>query len=155
MARWATYTVRLAPTAQTAAKTLLQVKAGNAALELVRVKAFQTNKTASEQWEMQVLRKSAAATVTSFTPLKMDPNDPTSLAVGGTAATGTNASAEGTDGDILDDDGWNIINGAWLYLPVPDDRIWVPPAGIIAVKLNTAPAASTTIGIELSFNEYL
>lgn len=145
------YIVRLDPTAQTAAKTLIQVKAGNAALCILSAKIYQITSTASQLLRVEILRKTAAATVTSFTPLKLGPNDPASLAVGGTAATGTNASAEGTNGDVLEQDMWNVINGSWSYLPVPEDRIWVTNGGIIALVLQTAPAASMTIGAFVRF----
>jgi hypothetical protein len=156
MPRFATYSVRLATTALTTAKTLVQIKAGAAAsLEILSVRIFQVTKTASEVLEVQILRKSAAATVSSFTPLKLDPNDPASAAVGSTSGTGITASAEGTDGDILEDSIWNVLNGEWVHLPVPEDRIWVPAAGIIAVKLNTAPAASMNVGCLVHYAEYL
>jgi hypothetical protein len=156
MPRYATYSVRLAPTALTTAKTLLQVKAGaSASLEILSVRVYQVTKTTSELLELQILRKSAAATVTSFTPLKTDPNDPASAAVGSTSGTGITASAEGTDGDLLDNTIWNILNGEWVHLPIPEDRIWVPAAGIVAVKLNTAPAASMSVGCILHYAEYL
>src|SRR5262249_35609803 len=104
--------------------------------------------------EVQILRKSAAATVTSFTPLKLDPGAPAALAVGGTAATGYNASVEGTNGDILFKSHWNVLNGEYVYLPTPEDRIWVAQSGIIGVKLNTAPAASMTMIVSCHFVEY-
>lgn len=156
MPRYATYQVRIAQTAQTAAKTLIQIKAGSsAALEILFARVYQITKTTSELLNMQLLRKSAAATVTTFTPLKFDPNDPASAAAGGTSATGTNASAEGTDGDVLVDGMWNVLNGEWIHMPVPEERIWVPAAGIVALKLNTAPLASMTIGAEIHYAEYL
>lgn len=156
MPRFATYAVRLAPTAITAGKTLIQIKSGSASpLEILSARIFQVTKTTSEMLEVNILRKTAAATVTSATPLKADPNDPASGAVGGTSATGTNATAEGTDGDILEDGMWNVLNGEWLYMPLPEDRIWVPAAGIIALKLVTSPAASMTIGAIVRYAEYL
>jgi hypothetical protein len=151
----ATYIVRLDSTAVTAAKTLLQVKAGAAApLELISAKISQITKTTTELLNIQILRKSAAATVTSFTPLKLDPGNPTAAAVGGTAATGINATVEGTDTDIILSEVWNILNGVWQYLPLPEERIWVPAAGILGIKLNTAPAASMNIIAELKFREF-
>jgi hypothetical protein len=150
----ATYSVRLTPTAQTTAKTLVQLKAGAAPLEIVEVRFSQITKITSEILLLQAIRKSAAATVTSFTPLKLDTSSATALAVGGTAATGTNASAEGTDGEIPFETHWNIINGEFVYLPVPEARIWVPQAGIIGFKLATAPAASMSLGCIVTFREY-
>lgn len=147
------YVVRLSPTALTTAKTLIQVKAGAGKLVIVEARFYQSTKITGEQLVLQWLRKSAAATVTSFTPLKLNAGAPVALAVGGTAATGTNASAEGTDGDILDEDIFNVINGGWRDIPIPEGRIEVPQAGIIGLKLNTAPAASMTIGAKLTFVE--
>lgn len=148
------YYAEMPSTAITAAKTLLQIKAGAGALELVEFRLSQITKTASELLEVQILRKSAAATVTSFTPLEMQPAGPAALAVGGTSATGYNASAEGTNGDILYKSHWNVLNGEYVYLPVPEARIWVPQTGIIGIKLNTAPAASMTMILQALFQEY-
>jgi|ERR1051326_3541299 predicted RecA/RadA family phage recombinase len=148
------YVVRLAPTALTTALTLVQVKAGSAAgLFILSARVYQVTKTSTELLKVQVLRKTGAATVTSFTPLKLNSGDPSALCVGGTSATGITATNEGTDGDILAETVWNILNGEWLYLPVPEERIWVPAAGIAAVKLATAPAASMSVGCDLHILE--
>jgi hypothetical protein len=141
-------------TAITAAKTLLQIKAGLAPIDILDVRVGQTSKTTTELLELQLLRKSAAATVTATTPLKYNPADPAALAVGGTAATGYNASAEGTNGDILQKAVWNVLNGEWIFLDIPEGRIRIPQAGIFGVKLNTAPAASMNIICAVRFIEY-
>ncbi len=148
------YSVRLAPTAITAAKTLIQIKTGAAAIAILDGRFYQVTKTTTELLAVQMLRKSAAATVTSFTPLKWNPGDPVALAVGGTSATGTNASAEGTDTDILFETVWNVLNGEFNFLDIPEGRLWVPQASIMGFKLNTAPAASMTIGGYARFIEY-
>ncbi len=150
------YVAQMPSTAITAAKTLLQIKAGSAVpLDIISVRVSQVTKTSTELLELQLMRKSAAATVTSFTPLKYQGSDPTAGAAGGTSATGYNASAEGTDGDILLKTHWNVLNGEWLYLPVPEARIRVPGAGIFAVKLNTAPAASMNLIVNVEFEEFI
>jgi len=153
MAKGYIYHVRLSQTAITAAKTLIQIKAGAAPIDILEARVYQITKTSSELLTLQWLRKSAAATVTSFTPLKLNPADPAALAVGGTSATGTNATAEGTDTDIVFEDVWNVLNGSWIYLPTPEDRIRIPQAGILGLKLNTAPAASMTLGAFIHFEE--
>jgi hypothetical protein len=121
--------------------TILQIKAGAAALELLRAGLSQGLSETSTMEHVQILRKTAAATVTSFTPRRYNPSDPVSLAVGGTAATGYTASAEGTDGEVLLDDGWNILNG-WQWKS-GEDRILVPQGGILAMKFPVAPASAT------------
>ncbi len=148
------YYAEMPSTAITAAKTLVQIKAGAAPIDIVEIRLSQVTKISSELLEVQLLRKTAAATVTSFTPLKYNPGDPAALAVGGTAATGYNASAEGTNGDIILKTHWNVLNGEWVYLPVPEGRIRIPQAGIWGLKLNTAPAASMTMIAMVVFIEY-
>jgi hypothetical protein len=148
------YYAEMPSTAITAAKTLLQIKAGAAPLEILEFHLSQITKTTSELLEVQILRKSAAATVTSFTPLEQQPAGPAALAVGGTSATGYNASAEGTNTDIVFKSVWNVLNGEYVYMPTPEARIWVPQGAIIAIKLNTAPAASMTMFCNALFQEY-
>jgi hypothetical protein len=149
-----TYIARVSATAFTTGVTLIQVKAGSAApVEILECGISQITKTTAEIWRVAALRKTGAATVTSFTPLKMESTQPAALAVGGTAATGHTASAEGTDGDILHEDHWNIMGGSWLWLPIPEERIWVPPAGIFALKNFTTPAASTVLTAWVKFRE--
>lgn len=148
-----TYTVKMSATAVTAAITLIQVKAG-CPVEVISASISQVTKTSTEILRVAVLRKSATATVTSATPGPLETTAPAALSVGGTSATGINASGEGTDSTILHDDHWNVINGTWLWLPVPEERIWVPTAGFIALKLFTAPAASMTMSAYIKIKEY-
>jgi hypothetical protein len=134
--------------------TLIQVVAGaTVPLQIVRGVIGQTSSTTSTQQPVQINRKSGAATVTSFTPLKNGPTtDPAASAVGGTAATGTNASAEGTDSNIIRQDVFNYLNG-WLFLPTPKEYIFVDAASIIGLKLPVAPGSSVTITADLVIEE--
>lgn len=121
--------------------TIIQIKAGATnPLELIRVSVNQSDSTTSAQTGIRILRKTATATVTSFTPLIVQAAA-AAAAAGGTSATGITATAEGTDGDILIDEGFNALNG-FLYLPVPEERILVPAAGFIALKFPVAPASA-------------
>lgn len=121
------------------AKTLVQIKAGSLrAVCLVRGWLAQSTSTSSGQLRIQLNRKTTAATVTSFTPIKLAPGAGAADAVGGTSATGTNATSEGTDGEILLPDVCNVLTG-WLWVPTPEDRIIVPAGGIVALKLPSAP----------------
>src|SRR5687768_2012750 len=117
------YSVRLSPTAITAAKTLIQIKSGAAAIDIVSARIYQVTKTTSELLQLQLLQWTAAptfATVTSATPAPLNGLDPAALAVGGTSATGVNATAEPSGGTsvVHEETDWNVLNGEWLYLPV-------------------------------------
>ena len=154
------YSVRLSPTAITAAKTLIQVKTGAAPIDIVMVRVYQVTKTTSELLNVQLNQYTAAptfGTVTSATPAPLNGLDPAALAVGGTSATGVNATVEPSGGTVVvqDETDWNVINGEWLYLPVPEARIRIKQNGLgFTLKLNTAPAASMTIGAIVQFIEY-
>jgi hypothetical protein len=149
------YVVSMTRVAVTAAITLIQIKAGaTAPLQIIRAVIGQTSSTTSTQQSVQINRKSVAATVTAFTPLTNGPsNDPAASAVGGTAATGTNASAEGTDTNILRQDVWNFLNG-WLFLPTPKEYLYVDAATILCLKFPVAPGSSVTITGDMIFEEF-
>lgn len=153
------YTVRMPLTAVTAAKTLLQIKTGAAAIDILAVRVYQTTKTGTEFQALQLSRWNGATpgTVTSATPVKANRLDPAALCVGGTAATGYNASAEPSGGtqDLIDEDSWNVLNGGWYYLDIPEGRIRLVQGGdLFTVKLNTAPSASQTTGCVVKLVEY-
>lgn len=148
------YTVSMTRVAVTGAITLIQLKAGaTVPASVIRAVIGQTSSTTSTQQPVQINRKSAAATVTSFTPLTNGPaSDPAAAAAGGTSATGTNASGEGTDTNILRQDVWNYLNG-WLFLPTPKEYLYVDPATFLGLKFPVAPGSSVTITADLVFEE--
>lgn len=147
------YSVVMNATSVSGAITLIQIVAGSAAdLRLIRAWCSQSGSTTSAQQKIQINRKSGAATVTSQTPAQFDTNDAAAQAVGGTSATGVNASGEGTDTTVLIADAFNVLNG-WIWVPTPEERIYVPPGGIIGLKFPTAPGSALTIEAGLVFAE--
>jgi hypothetical protein len=148
------YVVSLLNQSVSAAITLCQIKASaSQPLQLIEARISQSSSTTSAQQRAELVRKSAAATVTSYTPLLENTIDPAAGAAGSTSGTGVNASAEGTDGDILMAWDFNVLTGL-LWQPALEDRIWVPVSGIIALKFPGAPAAAITIDAQLKFIEY-
>lgn len=139
-----TYTVRHSASVSTAI-TVVQIAAGTAVpLLFLSGSATQRGSTTSAQEEMSFVRKTAAATVTAAVVgthvFKRSPNAPSPSLQLGTALTGVIATVEGTDGDILWREAFNVLNG-YKYLPVPEERIIVAGGGIIGLKFFTAPAA--------------
>lgn len=135
-----TYVVNSAAVTISTAITIIQIKAGANPLWLLRAAITQDNSTTSVQERVRILRKTAAATVTSTTPLLYDPADPAALAVGSTSGTGVTGTAEGTDGDVLVGRCFDVRVGfEWIATPL--EMIRVPPSGIIALKFPVAPAS--------------
>lgn len=137
------YTINHNAIVVSTAITIIQYKAGAAnKAAVVRFRIGQGLSETSTMEQILLLRKTAAATVTSFTPIELDPDGPVAFGAGGTAATGITATVEGTDGDILVDAAFNILNG---YEWVRSDRceLMIPAGGIIALKFPVAPASAT------------
>ncbi len=127
----------------TVAKTLIQIAANaSSAIELIYASITSASLDVSDTGTAEILRKSAAATVTSFTPLKTNPLSQAAKAVGGTALTGHTATVEGTDGDILWDEGFNVLNG-FVWMPTPEMIITAPQGGFLALVTRTTITSQT------------
>ena len=125
--------------------TVLEITApSGCGLEIYRAWCQQSNSTTSAMARIQILRKSGSITGTATPPAAV----PTNSGMAASAATiKWKATAEGTDGVIVLEEAWNVLNG-WLYLPVPEERIFVPASTIIALKFPAAPpSAAYTYGI--------
>lgn len=132
-----------------AQKTLVEITAASDAI--VTIHEAWISQDASETSTQEVaslIRKTAAGTGTSYTVKLLAPN--TDAAFGGTCRT--DCTAEGTLGDEIVREGFNILNG-WYYKPVPDARPIVPPSGIIGIRFAVAPAAAITVSAGLIFEE--
>jgi hypothetical protein len=135
--------------------TLAQLKCGtNGPAAILRHAITQSGSVTSTQTASALVRKSAAATVTTgvagTTVLKQNPISITTDASLGTTATGITASGEGTDGEITCQRGWNILNGQETVY-TPEERVIVAQGGIIAQKLYAS--FTTTYYSELVFAE--
>jgi hypothetical protein len=130
------YTARMVRTTVSTQRTLVELTA-HANRTLVILSAWISNTTSetAEQLEASIVRKSAAGTGTSFTPLVHVPGD---TAFGGTCRV--NCTAEGTVTDELHAEGFHN-SGGWLWVPVPEERIVVTGSGIIGIRFAVAPAS--------------
>lgn len=150
----AIYTINHTGIVVSTAITVLQYKASASnKASVVRFSCGQRLSETSQQEVIQLLRKTAAATVTSFTPLENDPDGPAALGVGSTSGTGYTATSEGTDGDILVTRDFNVLNGMeWVRSDL--NEIIIPAGGIIALKFPVAPT-SATWDIQLVIEEFV
>jgi len=151
------YQARLTPTSISAGKTLIQILPVTATILITRIRINQVTTTSTELLAIQQNKWTGGftpGTVTSFTPTKVsDTADPASLAVGGTAATGYNASVEPSGGTqvILDEDVWNELNGSWF--DAPDSR-FIRNGEMYTLKLVTSPGGARVIGALVEYREF-
>lgn len=145
------YTALLTPTATTTSKTLVQVNAGSGvALEILRCWITNTESETSTAETAAISRRTTAGTPgSSYTPL------PLAGYAAASSTAGVNYSADGTIGDSLWQEGFNILDG-WMWEPRDPqgrDRIFVPPSGRISIHFFAAPEASTTVAAGILFAE--
>jgi len=134
------YVARHTATYSTAITVIEITNAATEVVEILRAWVTQENVTATGQAGIALVRKTVSITGTSLTTASL------SSGTSSTTAKHT-ATGEGTDGAFLIREGFNIVNG-WLYLPVPEERITVPPSGMLGLKFMTVPAsASYSVGI--------
>jgi hypothetical protein len=113
-------------------------------IEILRAWCSQIETETSQQLGIQLaLQASAFGTYTAATPAPHFIGGKVSGIVGGTTAAegtaGTDASANagGTKTPIVVD-GFNNLNG-WLWVPTPEERIYVPPdTAIVLAMIGTA-----------------
>lgn len=148
------YSVVRLNTATTTAITVIQVATpANVAIDVVRAAGSQSSSTTSAATALGLIKKSAAATVTSRAPDFLTDGMQASKCVGGASATGITASVEGTDNtNYLWSEGFNIVGNGCLYLPVPEERIGVGPSEFIGLKHSVAPSGNWNHMV--SFLEY-
>lgn len=151
------YTLRNNGVTISTAITILQLQAGTAGpIELLRASLSQQAVVASTQIACRIVRKTGGATVTAAvagtTLNKNNPIMPASNANLGTSNTGITASAEGTDGEIDIERGFNVLTG-FEWLASDAEQIIVPQGGIIALKFSVAPPSATWYA-EFVFREY-
>jgi hypothetical protein len=141
------YTILAQAQTISTAITILELTAdATGGFTLLRAWVQQSGSTTSATARIEILRKTGSITGTA-TPPAAAPLNPNAAAWGGTVKW--KATAEGTDGVVLYEEGFNVLNG-WMYVPVPEERILAAPSGILALKFPAAPASqSWTFGMTI------
>jgi hypothetical protein len=142
------YSVTCNAIAVSTAKDVLRVSAP-ATMLLVVLRAWitQSGSVTSEMNRALLQRASDAQSGTSETPEKIEVGDP--------AATFTAQSLTADHtlvGDPVVDEGFNLVSG-FLWVPAPEERIWIPPSGRLVLRLGVAPSASKTVSAGLIVGE--
>lgn len=147
------YTEKLASTSVSGAITLIQIKPGISSIKVLRAKVTQNSSTVSAQVDVAIGTSTGAATVTSVAAVPHDIDGAAAKAVNGTAATGVNASGEGSGQTDITRDSFNVLTG-WERIFTPEEQIEVPGGGgtFLYLRFPLAPAA-TTFNAELTFGE--
>lgn len=109
----------------------------------------------SEQLPVRILRVPATVTSgsggTSPSIRRNSINDSTALST--IEANNTTVATTSGTLEVLRRIGDNVLNG-WRWLFTPEMRIWLPPSGVVVVRLVTAPAASTAMSGDITWEEF-
>src|SRR5438552_6246799 len=159
-----TYTVEMAAATVVADATLIIIRAATAwssrasLLEILRVEVQQQGTSTSQQLGVILAQKASAfGTYVSATPSPTAIGTVASAIAGSTtnaaSSCGVNASAEGA-GTVthITTAGFNNLNG-YLWVPTPEERIWVGPDLTFIVKLRGTPTTLINWNAVLTFQE--
>jgi len=127
-------------------------------LEIMRVTVSQQGTSTSQQLGVIIGRKvTAFGTYTSTAPVPAALGAAVSgiagVTTGAAATSGTDASAEGAGAvTTFHTEGFNNLSGG-LWVPTPEERIWVGPDQAIVVKLRGTPTTLTGWNATLTFDQ--
>src|SRR5260370_168271 len=105
--------------------TLLEITAPSTAVLVIYRAWINANTTTAGAANIRLLRKPGTITGTAPPP----PPAPLDASAASGATVKWKATGEGTDGNIIYDDWFRVDGGPWVWLPVPEERIIVPPSG--------------------------
>ncbi len=146
---WYTYSMTLASQTIASCATLFQLRSSGTPYEILRVEVSQSGSVTSVQYPLYICRRSTTAgDVAPVTPVHVgSTSEPASKMVSSSCGTGTfvSTSAFGTDGDVLWRSGGNVLS-PYLYLPVPEERIWIQSCMACAVRFPIAVTSETWEG---------
>jgi hypothetical protein len=143
------YTTTMNAVSVSTGKTLIRITTPATMVAcLLRAWISQNASATSQQARATIHRVTTDGTGTTDTPEKSMPGDPAATV---TAAVDFTAEPT-TSGDPVIDEGFNVLNG-WLWVPAPEDRLWVPPSARIALRLPNSPSPAITISAGLVFGE--
>lgn len=159
-----TYVVAMANQTIIADSELITIRAATAwssrasLLQILRLTVNQAGTATSQQLAVRWgLKASAFGTFTSTTPAPTALGSVASAIAGSTSnaasSAGTDASANGAGTlTVLGQEGFNNLNG-WLWVPTPEERIWVGPDLTFVLQLQGTPTTLTNWSATLTFAE--
>jgi hypothetical protein len=143
-----------------AMQTAAAVNAG-CIVALRRLEIYQSGTSTSAQIRGEFFKRDTAGTLTttSVTPQGIIIGGPASglsgntSVIGGAARIGVNSSADsGGTYTSINPFGFNNLNG-YLWIPVPEERVIIPPSTVAGVRLLASPATTTGWTVSLEFEE--
>lgn len=159
-----TYTVSMANQTIIADSEMITLRAATAwssrgsLLEVIRMTCNQAGTATAQALAVRWgLKASAFGTFTSTTPAPTVIGGVASAIAGSTsnaaASSGTDSSANGAGAlTVLGQEGFNNLNG-WLWVPVPEERIWVGPDLTIVLQMQGTPTTLTNWSATMTFRE--
>lgn len=159
-----TYTVTMAGATVIASGEIITIRAATAwasrasLLQVLRMTCDQSGTATSQQLSVRWgLKASAFGTFSTATPAPIAIGSVASAITGSTSnaasSCGTNASANGAGAfTVLGQQGFNNLNG-WLWVPTPEERIWIGPDLTLVLALVGTPTTLTSWNATLTFSE--
>ncbi len=132
-----------------AAQTLLTVEApSDAVVAVLRAYISQLDLVASEMFRAHLQKATDDGTGAAVTP---EPHEEGNAAFGGTVQEDHSVEPTYT-GIPYENEEFNVLNG-WVWVPMPEERIYLSPGETLGLRLDVAPSAGTVVVAGLVFGE--
>lgn len=145
------YTAGITATSISALGDLVSITApATMAIQVTRAWITQSGNVTSEQG-LAILQRTTtdnSTGATGITPRPLEVGDPASATTCRTTPTTPNTLT----GDPLEHEGFNWVSG-FLWVPAPEERIWIPPSGHLVLRLVNNPSAAKTVDAGINFIE--
>lgn len=149
------YTTMFQAVSIAAVQDLISILApATSVIEILEVELGKEADTTSEMWRLRFSRLNPTHTAgsggNSHTPVKNETGDAAAASTCRINDT-TQATTSGTKANIFSVN-VNALSG-YLWVPLPEDRIWLSPSEKIVFEMVTLPATRTMNG-RIAFREY-
>jgi hypothetical protein len=144
------YTANLNNTSSgTAVTDALVLETSNAVPILIHEWRMTSAATVDTRLVVQILRRTTAHTGgTTITPRALNTRNTVAAA---TAVFGVDTTP-GTSGNVLESELWSVLV-PYSRIYTPDERIYVPISGFLAMSFTTAPGSAVNISADVFFEE--
>lgn len=145
------YTVGVTALSVNAEVDLIAITAASTcAVCVTRAAITQGGNVTSEQNLAVISRASTNNTTgaTALTPRPFEVGDPVAASTVYSVPNVLNTLT----GNPLEHEGFNWVSG-YLWVPAPEERIWIPPSGVLVLRLANAPSAAKTVDALINFIE--
>ena len=146
------YTVGITALSVSAEADLIAITAASTCAVCVTRAAITQGGSVTSEQNLAVVSRASTNNSTGATTLTARPFEVGDPAAASTVIYSIPNVLNTLTGNPLEHEGFNWVSG-YLWVPAPEERIWIPPSGILVLRLANAPSAAKTVDALINFIE--